>query len=95
MTLTLKDMCCALKNVLPDKNSEEIDGISDEALLATDLKADWGLDSLDVIEMLMDLQSKFQIPEYIFSEIYFGVLEGSLSIESVLSCFNNTLNKNQ
>ena len=95
MTLTLDDMRCALKIVLPHKRSEEINGLSDEALLATDLRADWGLDSLDVIEMLMDIQSKFRIPEYIFSDIYFGVLEGSLSIESVLSCFNSNLNENQ
>ena len=59
--LTLKDVRDAVRCINDEELSEYLNSISDDELLASNFKEDLGMDSLDVIELMLEIERMYAI----------------------------------
>ena len=69
--LTVQDVRTAIANMHDEELSSMIDEMSDEELLAANFKDDFGMDSLDVIEMTLEMErdNALHIPDSAYEKM--------------------------
>ena len=87
--LTVQDVRTAIENMHDEELSSMVAEMSDEELLAANFKDDFGMDSLDVIEMTLEMERDHAIN--IPDSAYEKMKHRGETFEALLNAYNECI----